>query len=553
MEGQVIKVKFIVKRLVDMLGGKDSGNGGVLNSLKRGGRCWLLFAGIFYSTCSLGQQNFYNVLAFGAKNDSSKLATASIKKAIETASKAGGGTIYFPAGKYLTGPIHLKSNITIFIEAGAELHFSDHFDDYLPMVESRWEGTDVTNFSPLFYAYKAENIAIIGRGIIDGHGKKWWDFSEGYDETRPRTKWQLEFDRLNKDILKPDLKGWVERGFLRPPFIQPMYCKNILIEGITIRNSPFWTINPEFCENVTVNAVTINNPHSPNTDGINPESCKYVHISNCHISVGDDCITIKSGKDRAGRKMAMPAENYTITNCTMLAGHGGVVIGSEMSGDVRKITISNCVFDGTDRGIRIKTARGRGGVVEEVRVDNIIMKNIREQAFVLDMQYAKTEPEPVSERTPRFRNIHLSNITASGVKQACYINGLQEMPVENVSFNDINMDAETGFFLKEAHNIELHNIQVNTVTGPAIKTENVKALTLDGVRTHHPLPGVPVVNLNNTEDVFVCHSFPVYGTDLFLKLSGDQTRNVTLKGNNFRNAKAPMVQDASVREKVVVD
>jgi polygalacturonase len=144
----------------------------------------------------------------------------------------------------------------------------------------------------------------------------------------------------------------------------------------------------------------INNPHSPNTDGINPESCKYVHISNCHISVGDDCITIKSGKDIPGRAKNMPAENYTITNCTMLSGHGGVVIGSEMSGGVKKITISNCVFDGTDRGIRIKTTRGRGGVVEDIRVDNVIMKNIREQAIVLDMEYAKVNPEPVSERTP---------------------------------------------------------------------------------------------------------------------------------------------------------
>ncbi len=503
---------------------------------------------LFCSVLASAQQNYYNVLKYGAKNDSSRLATAAISKAIDEASKAGGGTVYFPAGKYLTGPIHLKSNITVFIDAGAELHFSDNFDDYLPMVASRWEGTDVTNFSPLFYAYKAENIAIVGRGIIDGHGRKWWNFSEGYDEKWPRTKWQLEFDRLNKDIVRPDLKGWIERGFLRPPFIQPMYCKNVLIEGITIRNSPFWTVNPEFCENVTVNAVTINNPHSPNTDGINPESCKYVHISNCHISVGDDCITIKSGKDRAGRKMAAPAENYTITNCTMLSGHGGVVIGSEMSGDVRKITISNCVFDGTDRGIRIKTARGRGGIVEEIRVDNIIMKNIKEQAIVLDMQYAKTQPEPVSERTPRFRNIHLSNITATGVKQACFINGLEEMPVENITFNDINIDAQTGFFIKEARNIELHNVQVNTAAGPSVKAENVKMLTLDGLKTLSPLPGIAVADLMNTQDAFIYNSFPVKGTDVFLKLNGESTKNITLKSNNFGNMKMPVVQDASVKE-----
>jgi len=509
---------------------------------------FLLFCGFFFLLQEGNAQNYYSVIKYGAKNDSSKLATDAIRKAIDAASKAGGGTVYFPAGKYLTGPIHLKSNITVFIDAGAELHFSDNFDHYLPMVKSRYEGVDVTSFSPLFYAYKAENIAIKGRGLIDGHGKKWWDFVEGYKEGQARSKWQLMFDELNKDILLPDEARQMKRGFLRPPFIQPMFCKNILIEGITIKNSPFWTVNPEFCENVTINAVTINNPASfaPNTDGINPESCKYVHISNCHISVGDDCITIKSGKDKPGRAMAAPAENYTITNCTMLSGHGGVVIGSEMSGDVRKITISNCVFDGTDRGIRIKSARGRGGVVEEIRVDNIIMKDIKEQAIVLDLQYAKTQEEPVSERTPRFRNIHLSNITASGVNQACYINGLSEMPVENITFNDINIEAKTGFTIKQASRIEFHNVEINTESGPSISAENVKRLEIDGVKTFRPLPSIPVIHLKDVEDAFVYDSFPAAGTGVFLKVSGAKTKGISLNGNNFKNAATPLVKDADV-------
>lgn len=495
---------------------------------------------------------FYNVLKYGAKNDGSKLATEAIKKAIAAASAAGGGTVFFPAGEYLTGPIHLKSNITIFIDAGALIKFSDNFDDYLPMVPTRYEGTDVVSFSPLFYAYEQENITITGRGTIDGQGKKWWAFAEVDARKSSDSKWQKEFHRLNQDILRPDLPGVVERGFLRPPFIQPMYCKNVRIEGITIINSPFWTVNPEFCENVTITGVTINNPPSPNTDGINPESCKNVHISDCHISVGDDCITIKSGKDRAGRKMAAPAENHTITNCTMLSGHGGVVIGSEMSGDVRKITISNCVFDGTDRGIRIKTARGRGGIVEEIRVDNIIMKNIRDQAIVLDMQYAKTQPEPISERTPRFRNIHLSNITAQ-VNEAVYINGLEEMPVENITFNDINIDAKTGFNIKNAKNIELHNIQINTESGPAVKAENVNNLEIGGVKTYSPHANVPVVELTNVEDAFLYNSFPRPGTDIFLKLKGGKTKDITLNGNNLRHVKTPVVKEQEVKENPVQD
>lgn len=494
---------------------------------------------------NVNAQTYFNVLDYGAKNDSSKLCTPAIRNAIGAAVKKGGGTIYFPAGKYLTGAIELKSNITILIDAGAELHFSDNFDDYLPMVKSRYEGVDVTSFSPLFYAYKAENIAIKGRGLINGHGKKWWDFVEGYREGQPRSKWQLQFDQLNKDILLPDDPKQMKRGFLRPPFIQPMYCKNVQIEGITIINSPFWTVNPEFCENVTIHAVTIQNPHSPNTDGINPESCKNVHISDCHISVGDDCITIKSGKDAPGRKMAAPAENYTITNCTMLSGHGGVVIGSEMSGDVRKITISNCIFDGTERGIRIKTARGRGGVVEEIRVSNIIMKNIIDQAIVLDMQYAKTSPEPVSERTPRFRNIHFSNITGQ-VNQAGYLNGLEEMPIENISFNDINFEAKTGFNISQANRISFHNVEVNTELGAALIASKVSELTLDGFKSFRPHANAPVIDLRNTSDVFLYNSSPIASTATFLKLSGKETKNITLGNNNFRNVKTAVQKESEV-------
>lgn len=505
----------------------------------------------FFFATGFGQ-SYYNVIDYGAKKDSSMLATEAIKKAIEKASDAGGGTVYFPAGKYLTGPIHLKSNITLFIDAGAELYFSDNFDHYLPMVPSRWEGTMVTNFSPFIYAYEAENIAIIGRGTLNGNGKKWWAYSEVHVKNSPESTWQKEFHRLNKEVLHPDLPGWVERGFLRPPFIQPMYCKNVRIEGITIKNSPFWTINPEFCDNVTVDGVTINNPPSPNTDGINPESCSNVHIANCHISVGDDCITIKSGKDRSGRKEARPAENYTITNCTMLSGHGGVVIGSEMSGDVKKITISNCVFDGTDRGIRIKTARGRGGVVEDIRVSNVVMKNIKQQAIVLDMQYAKTAKEPISERTPRFRNIHLSNITAQG-KQAGFLNGLEEMPIEDISFNDIVMETALGFDIKEVKNISFNNVLINAAKGPAIQAAQVEDLQVIGLRTSKTFADHPILALRNVQNVFITNAFPMAASDIFLKLEGADTKAIMLRSNNFSKAKIAVSMGAEVNKKSVVN
>lgn len=236
-----------------------------------------------------------------------------------------------------------------------------------------------------------------------------------------------------------DYVNTLQRRFFRPPFIQPVRCKNVKIEGITIVNSPFWTVNPEFCDNVTIKGITIHNEDSPNTDGINPESCSNVHISDCHISVGDDCITIKSGRDKQARRMNVPCENITITNCTMLSGHGGVVIGSEMSGSVRNVTISNCVFDGTDRGIRLKSTRGRGGVVENIRVSNIVMRNIQQEAVILDLKYSKMPEEPVSERTPIFRNIHISNLTGVDVKTPIYIRGLEESPITDITLTNIDI------------------------------------------------------------------------------------------------------------------
>ena len=408
----------------------------------------------------------------GANPSGIKLNTVLINKTIEKLNANGGGTLFFPAGKYLTGAIKLKSNITIELEAGATLLFSDNFDDYLPYVEMRHEGIMMNSFSPLIYAVDAENITIKGEGKIDGQGKKWWDefFRVIVDlkdnGKRDINKYQPMWDKAN-DVKKlyaetnEDYISSMQRRFFRPPFIQPIRCKNVRIEGITIVNSPFWTVNPEFCENVTVDRVTIANPLSPNTDGINPESCRYVHISNCHISVGDDCITLKSGRDLQARNLNAPNENITITNCTMLAGHGGVVIGSEMSGGVKKVVISNCVFDGTDRGIRIKSTRGRGGVVEDIQINNIVMRNIQEEAIVLDMLYSKMPIEPVTDRTPIFRNINISNVTGSDVLIPIKIRGLEESPISNISFTNINIDGKQKCVFQNCTNIKMKDVFVN--------------------------------------------------------------------------------------------
>jgi polygalacturonase len=408
----------------------------------------------------------------GANPSGIKLNTVLINKTIEKLNANGGGTLLFPAGKYLTGAIKMKSNITIELEAGATLLFSDNFDDYLPYVEMRHEGIMMKSFSPLIYAVDAENITIKGEGKIDGQGKKWWDeffrviIDLKNNGKRDINKYQTMWDQVNDakvigSEINEDYAEALQRRFFRPPFIQPIRCKNVRIEGITIVNSPFWTVNPEFCENVTVDRVTIANPLSPNTDGINPESCRYVHISNCHISVGDDCITLKSGRDLQARKLGWANENITITNCTMLAGHGGVVIGSEMSGGVKKVVISNCVFDGTDRGIRIKSTRGRGGVVEDIQISNIVMKNIQEEAIILDMLYTKMPVEPVTDRTPIFRNINISNVTGSDVLIPIKIRGLEESPISNITLTNINIDGKQKCVFQNCTNIKMKDVYVN--------------------------------------------------------------------------------------------
>jgi polygalacturonase len=510
---------------------------------------WLVAAVVLMGVGCVGAQPkapFYDVRNYGAIGTDQAKDTEAIRTAIEAAVSAGGGTIYFPAGQYITGPIHLKSNITLHLDAGAVLKFSQDFDDYLPMVKSRWEGTEVTNFSPCIYAYQAENIAIEGRGLIDGQGKAWWDemyrirAAVSKQGAEAFTKYSKLFAEANPD--SPLKARYAAMGnFLRPPMIQPFDCRNVRIEGVSLQNPPFWTINPVYCDNLTVTGISIKNPgNSPNTDGINPDSCRNVHIANCHISVGDDCITIKSGRDADGRRVGRPCENITVTNCTMLDGHGGVVIGSEMSGGVRKVAISNCIFDGTDRGIRIKTTRGRGGAVEDIRVSNIVMSNIGRSPFDLNMFYERVPAEPISERTPVLRNMHFSGVIVKGGPAAGFMLGLPEMPIEDVTFTDVHIEADAGLSCSEARNIVFNNVRINTKKGPALIGENITGLELGGFKTLAPHEDTAVVDLKNVADVYIhgCRATP--GTATFLQLKGEKTADILLQGNDLRAAATPV-------------
>ncbi|MGV8982018.1 glycoside hydrolase family 28 protein [Clostridium sp.] len=446
-------------------------------------------------SATLYSSNF-NVTAFGAIPDGVTSCTKAFTAAINSCSELGGGTVYVPAGKFLTGSIRLRSNINLNLDSGAILIFSNDITQY-PVVNSRWEGVQRQVYSSCIYGENEENIAITGAGKLDGQGDFWWK----------RVK-----DNTN---LYP-----------RPKLISFHGCNNVLIEGVTLINSPSWTVNPICCENVTVDKIRIKNPaSSPNTDGVNPESCKNVHISNCHIDVGDDCIAIKSGTEDILDKV--PCENITITNCTMVHGHGGVVIGSEMSGDVRNITISNCIFEGTDRGIRMKSRRGRGGVIEDIRINNIVMKDVL-CPFIANLYYYcgpkgkdkfvwDKKPYPITSETPTFRRIHFSNITAREVSAAAgFLYGLSEMYIEDLSFENISIAMaenagpgmpdmmsnlepmkQRGFFCSNVKDIIFNNVTISNHEGPAFIVENGINIEFIRCKSKDAKGHDPMIKLNN--------------------------------------------------------
>jgi polygalacturonase len=458
------------------------------------------------------------VVDHGADPGGIKSCTNTINMLIDSLAGRGGGTLFFPAGTFLTGPIVMKSNITLYLDGGSTIRFSDNFDEYLPMVPSRWEDVRVKNFKSQIYAYQCENISIRGRGHLDGQGKKWWDFMTNVITKKlDNSKWQEIFKKENADLLAKNEYIRGKNNFLRPPMITTYECKNVLIEGVSFSNPPFWTIMPAFTDNITITGITIENPSdSPNTDGIDPSSCRFVHISNCHISVGDDCIVIKSGRDADGREAERPTENVTITNCTMLNGHGAVVIGSEMSGGVKRITISNCVFEGTDRGIRIKTIRGRGGDVEDIRISNIAMYNMVNEGILITLRYQVTQPEPLSERTPAVNNIHLSGIIIRNAQRPVAIYGLEERDVSQISFSDMQIFSTRGILLENSSGVSFHDINMEIKEGNPLEAKDSKKISWDMVTVTTPLIGVPYLKLTNCQDIRVTNCYQSQEIPIFI-------------------------------------
>jgi polygalacturonase len=439
-----------------------------------------------------------SITEYGAKGDGLTKISEAFKSAIEAVNKAGGGKVLVPRGVWYTGPITLLSNVNLHLEDGALIIFSRDKDDY-PLIETSFEGLNTVRCLSPINAFQVENIAITGNGTIDGSGEIWRAVKKG---KMTEAQWKdlvksggivegsnwfpsqsyLDGYNASSSFNVPDITDRAElqkmKDFLRPVMVSIRESKVVLLDGPTFQNSPAWNIHPLMSEDVIIRNLNVRNPwFSQNGDGLDLESCKNSLIYNNTFDVGDDAICIKSGKDKDGRDRAIPTENVIIKNNIVYHGHGGVTVGSEMSSGVRNIHVSNCTFIGTDIGLRFKSTRGRGGVVENIWISNIDMIGIPTEAIGFNMFYTGNSPvieedqraedearqenlEPVTEQTPVFRNISMKNITVTDSEVAAFFMGLPEMKLENVRLENAVLQAKKGITAIDAAGLELINVKV---------------------------------------------------------------------------------------------
>ncbi|AWW33296.1 glycoside hydrolase family 28 protein [Echinicola strongylocentroti] len=413
----------------------------------------------------------FSITDYGAEGNGETDASKAIKEAIEACAEAGGGRVLVPEGDFVTGPIYLESNVNLHLKKGARLLFSTDPKDYLPLVYTRWEGVELMNYSPLVYAFEEENIAVTGEGVLDGQADEtnWWPWKGktqyGYTAGDPQ---QEDADKrhalfqMAEDKVPVEERKFGEGFYLRPQFVQPYRCKNVLIEGVKIVNSPMWILNPVLCENVTIQGVTVES-HGPNSDGCDPESSKNVLIKDCYFNTGDDCIAIKSGRNADGRRINVPSENIIIQDCKMADGHGGVVIGSEISGGVRNVFAEDCEMNSPhlDRALRIKTSSMRGGVIEDIYLRNIDVGQIAQQVIRVNMFY-----EDSGAYVPTVRNIHVENMTVeNGGKVGVLLEGYKSSPVENIKLENVSIkQVKEDFKFSNVKNVHFENVMINGKT-----------------------------------------------------------------------------------------
>lgn len=478
--------------------------------------------------CPTVLAQYYNVKDYGAMGNH-ELCTVGIQKAIDAAAQAGGGKVIVPAGEYVSGPLFLKSNIVFEVSAGATIYFHNDIEN-TPTIMGSWEGIERRVFASLFTGHNLDNVTITGRGKIDGQGKVWWDAYLKTDKLRTQ---QGIREREPENPEGSPLK------YPRPRMINLYYCKNVQISDISITNSPAWTVHPVYCENVSIQGISIVQPYeSPNTDGINPEACNGVRISDCYVDCGDDCITLKSGYNEHGREKGIPCQNITIMNCTFAHGRSAIGIGSEMSGGVRNVTIMNCVFKGTLRGLRVKTGRGRGGVVEDILASGIIMENLNE-GISIDMGYEGISDKmmPVTEATPVFRNIRYSNIIGRNIEQAINIIGLPESLPGGIVLENIRLECKRGLLGRYIQDLTLRNVELLTNNQQAaFDIANAQGLILNNLSSNQQQATFPMIKLTKANGVII-KDCVTPRTEKYHFLQLTDCTHVEYLNNLLRNAK----------------
>ncbi|MFC3197856.1 glycoside hydrolase family 28 protein [Parapedobacter deserti] len=406
----------------------------------------------------------FPVTDYGAVGDGQTLNTEAFKAAIQACHESGGGRVVVPLGTFVTGAIYLKSNVNLHLADSATVLFSRDTTQY-PMVFTRWEGMELVNYSPFIYAYGEENIAITGNGTLDGNADNdnwwWWNGAERYGGRK-----HIGYQKAARDSLHvlndmqtdPETRVFGDGYYLRPNFIQPYKCKNIRIADVKVINSPMWNINPVLCENVIVERVKVIS-HGPNNDGCNPESSKNVLISHCLFDTGDDCIAIKSGRDGDGRRIGVPSENIIIEHCHMKEGHGGVVLGSEVSGGVRNVFALNNTMDSPelDRVLRLKTSSSRGGILENIFMKDTKVGTYKEAAVRFNMFYEKP-----GEHMPTIRNVWVENMEVErGGKYGILVNAYPESPVQDFRMVNVTMHGvKTPIKANNVRNMVLENVSI---------------------------------------------------------------------------------------------
>ncbi|MCI5083078.1 MAG: glycoside hydrolase family 28 protein [Saprospiraceae bacterium] len=416
--------------------------------------------------------NNFNVVDYGVQEGEDLNNASAFAKAIKACHEAGGGKVVVPAGVYYTGPIHLLDNVNLHLEEGSEIRFSTDPKDFLPMVHTSFEGTELMNYSPLVYAYGKKNIALTGKGVLNGQANNenwwWWCGKDvyGWKDGMPHQRNESSRPRLVKmaeENVPVEERTFGEDHYLRPTFVEFFDCKNILIKDVKIVNAPFWVMHPIKSENITVDGVTVES-HGPNNDGCDPEYCKNVVIKNCYFNTGDDCIAIKSGRNEDGRRVGIKSERIVVKDCKMIDGHGGVVMGSEISAGVSDVFVENCVMDSPnlDRAIRIKTNSRRGGTVENVYVRNLEVGQVKEAVLKVNMFYA-TYNNQQGEHIPNVRNIQLEKINVkNGGYYGILAKGYQESPIKGITFKEVIIEkVDEAFSLENVEGLRLIDTYIN--------------------------------------------------------------------------------------------